>query len=146
MFTLVLLVTVAIYIFCLRFCFFFFSSRRRHTRCALVTGVQTCALPIWIESATRPRRSGYARARAAVCARRFACVSITPFGVPVVPDVYAMTASAEASTGGRSASGAHPATSGTSRPEERREGKEWGSAGRTRWSPEHEKKKQNNTK
>src|SRR3546814_17812769 len=27
---------------------FFFSSRRRHTRCALVTGVQTCALPIWI--------------------------------------------------------------------------------------------------
>src|SRR3546814_10838141 len=35
------------------FCFFF-SSRRRHTRCALVTGVQTCALPIfsahdWVE-------------------------------------------------------------------------------------------------
>src|SRR3546814_4810390 len=29
------------YVFC-----FFFSSRRRHTRCALVTGVQTCALPI----------------------------------------------------------------------------------------------------
>src|SRR3546814_2888644 len=29
------------------FCVFFFSSRRRHTRCALVTGVQTCALPIW---------------------------------------------------------------------------------------------------
>src|SRR3546814_7869156 len=26
---------------------FFFSSRRRQTRCALVTGVQTCALPIW---------------------------------------------------------------------------------------------------
>src|SRR3546814_1273743 len=25
---------------------FFFSSRRRHTICALVTGVQTCALPI----------------------------------------------------------------------------------------------------
>src|SRR3546814_18102309 len=30
----------------LRLCSFFFSSRRRHTRCALVTGVQTCALPI----------------------------------------------------------------------------------------------------
>src|SRR3546814_6363571 len=30
---------------CFRF-YFFFSSRRRHTRCALVTGVQTCALPI----------------------------------------------------------------------------------------------------
>src|SRR3546814_2575454 len=35
--------------YCFKFClviFFFFSSRRRHTRCALVTGVQTCALPI----------------------------------------------------------------------------------------------------
>src|SRR3546814_8840805 len=30
--------------------FFFFSSRRRHTRCALVTGVQTCALPILLLS------------------------------------------------------------------------------------------------
>src|SRR3546814_1375375 len=30
----------------LDYMFFFFSSRRRHTRCALVTGVQTCALPI----------------------------------------------------------------------------------------------------
>src|SRR3546814_4086881 len=29
------------------FLVFFFSSRRRHTRCALVTGVQTCALPIF---------------------------------------------------------------------------------------------------
>src|SRR3546814_8527957 len=29
-------------------CCFCFSSRRRHTRCALVTGVQTCALPILI--------------------------------------------------------------------------------------------------
>src|SRR3546814_8935332 len=28
-------------------CVVFFSSRRRHTRCALVTGVQTCALPIY---------------------------------------------------------------------------------------------------
>src|SRR3546814_10498637 len=30
----------------IRFVFFFFSSRRRHTICALVTGFQTCALPI----------------------------------------------------------------------------------------------------
>src|SRR3546814_5786932 len=30
---------------------FFFSSRRRHTRCALVTGVQTCALPICLQKA-----------------------------------------------------------------------------------------------
>src|SRR3546814_4498153 len=34
--------------------FFFFSSRRRHTICALVTGVQTCALPISILSLTIP--------------------------------------------------------------------------------------------
>src|SRR3546814_5138400 len=34
---------------------FFFSSRRRHTRCALVTGVQTCALPISSGDAFRAR-------------------------------------------------------------------------------------------
>src|SRR3546814_9723403 len=33
--------------------FLFFSSRRRHTRCALVTGVQTCALPIYLISSYR---------------------------------------------------------------------------------------------
>ena len=32
------------------FSFFFFSSRRRHTRSGRVTGVQTCALPIWVIS------------------------------------------------------------------------------------------------
>src|SRR3546814_2908811 len=36
-------------------CFFFFSSRRRHTRCALVTGVQTCALPISLPFACSSR-------------------------------------------------------------------------------------------
>src|SRR3546814_7409311 len=36
---------VCFILFCI-FNVFFFSSRRRHTRCALVTGVQTCALPI----------------------------------------------------------------------------------------------------
>src|SRR3546814_9558171 len=38
-----MLLTCIVYSFLL----FFFSSRRRHTRCALVTGVQTCALPIY---------------------------------------------------------------------------------------------------
>src|SRR3546814_10760639 len=37
---------------------FFFASRRRHTRCALVTGVQTCALPIWPLSAWHAIASG----------------------------------------------------------------------------------------
>src|SRR3546814_11723906 len=34
--------------------FFLFSSRRRHTRCALVTGVQTCALPIYVHQVLKP--------------------------------------------------------------------------------------------
>src|SRR3546814_8921070 len=40
---------------------FFFSSRRRHTRCALVTGVQTCALPISIQLkwVTQAQFAGY---------------------------------------------------------------------------------------
>src|SRR3546814_9764119 len=49
--------------------FFFFSIRRRHTRCALVTGVQTCALPIWTrvarsapEDAARRRAGGAGQA------------------------------------------------------------------------------------
>src|SRR3546814_5889837 len=49
---LVVLAVVRIFV-TLYFCvllLFFFSSRRRHTRCALVTGVQTCALPISAQS------------------------------------------------------------------------------------------------
>src|SRR3546814_6060905 len=37
---------------------FFFSGRRRHTSCALVTGVQTCALPISAPRASAPQVSG----------------------------------------------------------------------------------------
>src|SRR3546814_5098245 len=44
--------------------FFFFSSRRRHTRCALVTGVQTCALPI---SPSAPAAARRARRRFSAC-------------------------------------------------------------------------------
>src|SRR3546814_3843402 len=39
----VCVVAISVLVWC---CCFFFSSRRRHTRCALVTGVQTCAVPI----------------------------------------------------------------------------------------------------
>src|SRR3546814_2921437 len=49
------------------FFFFFFSSRRRHTRCALVTGVQTCALPICLGST---RCAGCACPSSAVDRRR----------------------------------------------------------------------------
>src|SRR3546814_3200178 len=54
------------------FIFFFFSSRRRHTRCALVTGVQTCALPIY----------PCARSAGGDC-RQPALVSIGDWGRPV---------------------------------------------------------------
>src|SRR3546814_1827009 len=49
------------------FFFFFFSSRRRHTRCALVTGVQTCALPIC--SAIFPQTATQQKAAAAYIAQ-----------------------------------------------------------------------------
>src|SRR3546814_3002268 len=47
---------------------FFFSSRRRHTRCALVTGVQTCALPI-LRAANGGTRYFRERPRAGIPAR-----------------------------------------------------------------------------
>src|SRR3546814_10348165 len=49
---------------------FLFSSRRRHTRCALVTGVQTCALPIcpqmsagWRNNGGNPKYIGFSAKR-----------------------------------------------------------------------------------
>src|SRR3546814_6586787 len=52
-----------------RVSFFFFSSRRRHTSCALVTGVQTCALPIY-DSHPFPGMIGAAPGRVAAMVRR----------------------------------------------------------------------------
>src|SRR3546814_7310437 len=46
---------------------FFFSSRRRHTRCALVTGVQTCALPISRTSCSNRASSSCASATWRCC-------------------------------------------------------------------------------
>src|SRR3546814_5219337 len=46
---------------------FFFSSRRRHTRCALVTGVQTCALPILLGQGGA--RLAYATGRGSIMMR-----------------------------------------------------------------------------
>src|SRR3546814_10335273 len=46
---------------------FFFSSRRRHTRCALVTGVQTCALPIVLPDGLMFDGSGRKRAGSVSC-------------------------------------------------------------------------------
>src|SRR3546814_5600075 len=71
--------TVFIYLFSyvLSFCIFFFSSRRRHTRCALVTGVQTCALPISSrhrnEIAAKEDALHIAEGKKRVCQRRDFC-------------------------------------------------------------------------
>src|SRR3546814_6372824 len=53
--------------------FFFFSSRRRHTRCALVTGVQTCALPILVGAPTSNCSALTSCASAVVCSARSDC-------------------------------------------------------------------------
>src|SRR3546814_1772181 len=45
--------------------FFVFSSSRRHTRCALVTGVQTCALPICVHAAAAIRHRHFPKPAAA---------------------------------------------------------------------------------
>src|SRR3546814_9562911 len=67
--------------------FFFFSSRRRHTRCALVTGVQTCALPIspYISAAVAVVRLQHARASG----KMFGKTSVKAFSVYVSIDIAA---------------------------------------------------------
>src|SRR3546814_8208172 len=87
---------------------FFFSSRRRHTRCALVTGVQTCALPI----------CDHARAPALPLANGPSFSSL----------LREMDATLPAGT---------PLTVLVPRSEERRVGKECVSTCRSRWSPYH---------
>src|SRR3546814_8413649 len=96
---------------------FFFSSRRRHTRCALVTGVQTCALPILDGRVGQHGQRTHLRA---VTRRRLA--SSTRAQVPSVPT--------------RARATLNP-FSGRSRSEERRVGKECVSTCRSRWSPYH---------
>src|SRR3546814_10902024 len=60
---------------------FFFSSRRRHTRCALVTGVQTCALPISVANARAAVAPLDAQRRVALF-ELAALIGETPAGVP----------------------------------------------------------------
>src|SRR3546814_12232060 len=115
---------------------FFFSSRRRHTRCALVTGVQTCALPI-------SEKPNLILVPACPCASRSAGLS-----------EHCPGRCRESGTGGSPMKPVNSLLSsyGTTvfevmsrlRSEERRVGKECVSKCRSRWSPYHSKK--NNTK
>src|SRR3546814_10787637 len=98
---------------------FFFSSRRRHTRCALVTGVQTCALPI------------------SLCAF-FMLVELVERCQDAGASVLAVTMEAYGDADDEipeeDAGVTMPATL---RSEERRVGKECVSTCRSRWSPDH---------
>src|SRR3546814_2651576 len=85
---------------------FFFSSRRRHTRCALVTGVQTCALPIcstrpafWTRPPSSMRwrvRSRRATTHPLVSVRRAAASSLF-LACASLPCAFTVAASASAS-------------------------------------------------
>src|SRR3546814_7106226 len=99
-------------------CFFFFSSRRRHTRCALVTGVQTCALPIYRAERKCPKE-------------RLQIWRLASAGAPMPP---ALERLAEEQIARIFAAFGMPIGQ---RSEERRVGKECVSTCRSRWSPYH---------
>src|SRR3546814_5570904 len=102
---------------------FFFSSRRRHTRCALVTGVQTCALPIWLAVMKDGRRDE--------CLRLAVRHLRGKVGFPLVLGDVRRSFSAHLYERCRD-------TALTQlRSEERRVGKECVSTCRSRWSPYH---------
>src|SRR3546814_10077147 len=107
---------------------FFFSSRRRHTRCALVTGVQTCALPICVSRWFRTRHSpwlGQSPATSKSLTRRL-CLDHYPGSSGSPPHELQCEVQGwphQGQTQGRS--------------EERRVGKECVSTCKSRWSPTH---------
>src|SRR3546814_12737344 len=104
-------------------CWFFFSSRRRHTRCALVTGVQTCALPILVKKmGVFSMRTGFLLITSAAIA-----ISATSAKAQTVAPATE-AASSDDATGSDE-------TFGEIRSEERRVGKECVSPCRSRWSP-----------
>src|SRR3546814_3593727 len=104
-------------------CIFFLSSRRRHTRCALVTGVQTCALPI-----SDPSQAPDG------CSALYVLVPVAHR----TPHIDWAARRAEF----RALAFRQLARIGLPRSEERRVGKECVSTCRSRWSPYHSKKKQ----
>src|SRR3546814_8682762 len=106
-------------------CVFFFSSRRRHTRCALVTGVQTCALPICLE---RVEQMSRLQQRMLVAAFK----RLRPGGVLVYSTCTIAPEENEAPVDHLVRHHAEAVRS-----EERRVGKECVSKSRSRWSPYH---------
>src|SRR3546814_14237795 len=115
---------------------FFFSSRRRHTRCALVTGVQTCALPICPVHALGVAR--ILRSPGVIYPLGAGVMSAVGFLVaPLSFDfVRTLPGDLDALEWG--------AVARAVRSEERRVGKECVSTCRSRWSPDPQKKKKHN--
>src|SRR3546814_10865202 len=116
------------------FVFFFFSSRRRHTRCALVTGVQTCALPIFAATFFTAGFLAAAFLAAGFFAADFLAVAIVRLSSSSVGSGCPVKACRNASTNKSLLVACRRLFT---RSEERRVGKEWVSTGRTRWSPYH---------
>src|SRR3546814_10722604 len=108
-------------------CMFFFSSRRRHTRCALVTGVQTCALPISTQT-----RFARVEMRNIVGPEALTAHRILGDGTEAHLHLYGKIEARE----GRKM-GHVTRVSNAPRSEERRVGKECVSTCRYRWSPYH---------
>src|SRR3546814_7448960 len=124
--------------------YFCFSSRRRHTRCALVTGVQTCALPI-SEATEADRRRGMSVPRVmppelASFVRLVARYAPDPKEpARFIPDLSAVRTNVRRPTNGRDVPRFWymlPAFTAR-RSDERRVGKEGVSTCRSRWSPYH---------
>src|SRR3546814_3539113 len=69
---------------CSVLCLFFFSSRRRHTSCALVTGVQTCALPICACACEADVDASSIDKSIVMDERPFALVQINPYVIGTV--------------------------------------------------------------
>src|SRR3546814_13488819 len=113
--------------------FFFFSSRRRHTRCALVTGVQTCALPICVRADRLSHAAACLVFRNGLPARASLASSIA--GLPP-----GSLWGCHAAEGGKRPRDEATMRADRRRSEERRVGKECVSTCRSRWSPYHSKK------
>src|SRR3546814_7335771 len=103
---------------------FLFSSRRRHTRCSLVTGVQTCALPIYTAC---PRTSMSALHKSVETNRPDIAELLLIYGAR-------QDTRASLYDGDTPLQLAKRLGRNDLRSEERREGKEWVSTCRSRWS------------
>src|SRR3546814_11565151 len=113
---------------------FFFSSRRRHTRCALVTGVQTCALPIY----NLLNRGPEVEILPACGHYGLGVVPYSPIARGVLTGKYqAGQTPPKDSRAGRGDKRMMETEFRDERSEERRVGKECVSTCRSRWSPYH---------